>query len=119
MDCLQRVSGRGGLVALRPCAARWRRAAKAVRRLCSPLVACCDWTADQGPLIRIVTIETKEVVVVGSGWLRAEWSPDSKSLVGIGYLDNGKTTTGVVRLSAEPGRIPEALFPDLASGYAP
>jgi Tol biopolymer transport system component len=81
-------------------------------------IACCDRNADQGHLIRIVTIATGQAVIAGKGWLRAEWSADGKSLVCNGYVED-EAKFGMIRLSAEAAHRPEALFREFPGAFDP
>jgi Tol biopolymer transport system component len=82
-------------------------------------IACCELTAERGAEIKIVTLDTKQAVVVGHGWWRPSWSPDGKNLVATGWVDEANKKTGIVRLSAEGDRKREALFPEFEGAYSP
>lgn len=81
-------------------------------------VACLLQEERDGPAFtQIVNLESREIVTVGPGWLRANWSPDSTSLVVNGGAP--RELTHMVRYPAEAGAEPVRLFQNIQGSYAP
>jgi hypothetical protein len=81
-------------------------------------IACCYVDeAHPGNEIRVVNVETGKGVSVGTGWFRADWSPDGKTLVCSGRLGQ---KVAMVRLSADdPRAAPQALATKAEQGASP
>jgi WD40-like Beta Propeller Repeat len=81
-------------------------------------IACCLVDPSRpAPEIRVVSVETGHGAAVGSGWYRADWSPDGKSLVCNGRVGPNQ---GMVRLSADqPQKPSEALPKGTGNGTSP
>lgn len=65
-------------------------------------IAVCFRVSERRPVIRVHDLRSEKEETLGIGWYRANWMPDSKSVVANGAIGRN---VGMVRLSLEsPGR---------------
>jgi Tol biopolymer transport system component len=79
-------------------------------------IACCVKSPDRPPQILVYDLGTARDVTLGIGWYRANWMPDSKTLVANGIVGQ---TVGMVRLPlAAPGK-PVVLATEFENPFSP
>ncbi len=71
------------------------------------------------PYIRVLDIDTEREQILGVGWWRANWSPDSRVLAANGVV-GPDSDAEMIRLAADGrGRAPEPLLPGRERGMSP
>jgi Tol biopolymer transport system component len=81
---------------------------------------CKKDRASQFPEIRVLELDTDREVILGSGWWRANWSPDGRFLATSGFRGREEAEVGMIRLATgNQGLAPEPLTPDWTHGMSP
>lgn len=82
------------------------------------MIACCQADpAYPAPLIRVVQLQARKQQIVGFGWFRPNWLPDSRHVVANGFTERGQPA--MVKMSAERRAPAEAIFEQFDRASAP
>jgi Tol biopolymer transport system component len=79
-------------------------------------IAYCFRARNAAPLIRVHDLKENADATLGVGWFRANWMPDSQSVVANGMIGQ---TEGMVRLTLKIPRAPSALTSRFAEPSSP
>jgi Tol biopolymer transport system component len=79
-------------------------------------IAFCYREPERPPLIRVYDLQIKKEETLGIGWFRANWMPDSKSVVANGVLDQ---RIGMLRFSLDTPGLPSALITVYEEPHSP
>jgi Tol biopolymer transport system component len=79
-------------------------------------IAFCFREPERPPLIKVYNLHTKKEETLGIGWFRANWMPDSKSVVANGVRDQ---KVGMLRFWLDTPGLPSELSTEYEEPHSP